>query len=1084
MSPGRNPEPQPRHPAPTGSGARRRAEGRPARSTPTVRSFLTDDNHVLYHLWTLICALAFVVPLYVGLLHWAVVRFQVHFLYQPTGLGIVSATTLANYPIEQEVYYYVLALAVLMVAPAAIWLAWLVFSLLLSVALGRDFGTVATRGTWALSLFIPLFPYALLYARMQPEVTFALSALAAVAVLVLQVALVLALPQRFDFELGQPRWPRPLLRFADALRPYRRLLGRGVLRWGFAGGTVGAWALYLGVSLGSHRGEVAVAAMTVTVLALPVLFLVGWVLWCQRSLAEAGPRQESAPLRTLLVYLLGVALTGGLYWMLVRAQTGALEVLLGAVTVMGLVVARPAAARWLGGRRRWQQALVLAAALGGVGATLALVTFEGSFIEQPPGLDPDFLREDGSHLAWADALLDGKLQGRDFYSMYGPLLHYGLVAVMKVVGVRAEAAPLYWWLGRALGAAAAAFLLWELTGSALFSVLAILVLHTGVGLRTAAALAALAAFIHFFRNGKSLWALVAGLLAGTALAVSQEFALSVLVAYGLAAAVLVWRYETRRLAWLGLGWMLVGVGLALLPVGLYLAAAGTLGEVVRDLVRHPHYVLMGYSNLPYPNPFGALAQGGPLWQVVAELLRGGLLAWFFPILVWVVTLHLVVFRYVMGKASGRDLGALAVLVFGVLAYRTVLARSDILHLRLVMPVAVVLFLWHLWLLGGRLRTVLVRARLRVVNVVEFGALVAALVFLADGATLGGARVAVLWGQVARAVGTLSAAPRHLRGPSQIERATIPPGRTSPLAQAVRYVRERTGAREPILAVPNIPALYFLTDRPNPTRFVAMAQLVTNEHRVEAFRDLQRQPPSLVLFHGGPNNIDNIPPSRQFPNVLTYILTHYGPVAEPGLGPLRFGPIYVLERRRPREHPPEARPVLAAPAILWEGAQMVAQWRPRGDLQRVKAVAADGADVTYVVEPGNRPVTLIVDLSGRGPRGQAYRTLRLHLASPQRGDLRVSWLTREPLDAQERTEATLPIPFTGKVVQAVDLDLRDYPSWLFNHARRLSVTVPAPYALTVKALELLPLVTEHTEGPAPSARPADEPVTQTPRSGPE
>ncbi|MCK4300707.1 MAG: hypothetical protein KAX80_14290, partial [Planctomycetes bacterium] len=52
-----------------------------ARGKSTVRSFFTDDNHVLYHLWTFVCGLALVVPLCVGVIE----RYPLHFRFEPSG---------------------------------------------------------------------------------------------------------------------------------------------------------------------------------------------------------------------------------------------------------------------------------------------------------------------------------------------------------------------------------------------------------------------------------------------------------------------------------------------------------------------------------------------------------------------------------------------------------------------------------------------------------------------------------------------------------------------------------------------------------------------------------------------------------------------------------------------------------------------------------------------------------------------------------------------------------------------------------------------------------------------------------------
>jgi hypothetical protein len=64
---------------------------------------------------------------------------------------------------------------------------------------------------------------------------------------------------------------------------------------------------------------------------------------------------------------------------------------------------------------------------------------------------------------------------------------------------------------------------------------------------------------------------------------------------------------------------------------------------------------------------------------------------------------------------------------------------------------------------------------------------------------------------------------YFRNPTPVvlrgERLYLTPRRGRQLKQIVGYIRGRTGEGEPILVFPNQALLYFLCDRPNPTRFV-------------------------------------------------------------------------------------------------------------------------------------------------------------------------------------------------------------------------------------------------------------------------
>ena len=49
-----------------------------------------------------------------------------------------------------------------------------------------------------------------------------------------------------------------------------------------------------------------------------------------------------------------------------------------------------------------------------------------------------FHGESGQHLAWADALREGRVQGRDYFSLYGPYFDLGLVGLWALVGARSR----------------------------------------------------------------------------------------------------------------------------------------------------------------------------------------------------------------------------------------------------------------------------------------------------------------------------------------------------------------------------------------------------------------------------------------------------------------------------------------------------------------------------------------------------------------------------------------------------------------------------------------------------------------------
>jgi hypothetical protein len=63
---------------------------------------------------------------------------------------------------------------------------------------------------------------------------------------------------------------------------------------------------------------------------------------------------------------------------------------------------------------------------------------------------------------------------------------------------------------------------------------------------------------------------------------------------------------------------------------------------------------------------------------------------------------------------------------------------------------------------------------------------------------------------------------------------------------VDWIGEHTHEGEPVLFLPNDASYYYLTRRPNPTRFALSHQMVTDAHRAEALAGLRANPPRFVV----------------------------------------------------------------------------------------------------------------------------------------------------------------------------------------------------------------------------------------------
>jgi hypothetical protein len=106
-----------------------------------------------------------------------------------------------------------------------------------------------------------------------------------------------------------------------------------------------------------------------------------------------------------------------------------------------------------------------------------------------------------------------------------------------------------------------------------------------------------------------------------------------------------------------------------------------------------------------------------------------------------------------------------------------------------------------------------------------------------------------------------------------------PDRVRGLDETIAQIRRETKRRDPILALPDFPALYVLARRPNPTRVDwLIPQELTRAEAAQVLVDLDRRPPRLVVVSGG----DLIQyRHRLLRPIVAYISQHYEKVRAVG-----------------------------------------------------------------------------------------------------------------------------------------------------------------------------------------------------------
>ena len=448
--------------------------------------------------------------------------------------------------------------------------------------------------------------------------------------------------------------------------------------------------------------------------------------------------------------------------------------------------------------------ILLLALLLGVGIAYQLV-----FLKQGIGLI------DEGHLAnAARRVAAGEVLYRDVYSVYPPASFYSVAMLFELFGPSLIVARAFH-VALTLALSCCVFLLCRAWMPAAWAMLAgLLVAATGWGaiverchyayLYGAFPFVALLLLSKDSAEGPSWRRLFAvGLLAGLTLAFRFVPFIGLAAAVGV---ILLLSAGGVRRAIGALGPLCVGFCFVWIPIGLYFNFHSAAADLARAVfwTSFEQYVGGGEFNLPYP----ALR----LWP--SEWTRAGLsglfVNWEFY---WPLAIYLAAAidfgramrrrRRAAGDAALRigervDVATrlrLAVLIFGALLFLRVLGRSDYYHLAPVLVPAYILgadFLARLW------RRVVPTESDRWAPVVVVVAMLAS--FWLHGIDNETRRAFDREGKVEIVPG----------GPWVRE--------AGPLDDLVRALRERTAADEPIVVLPFYPILYFLAERPNPTRY--------------------------------------------------------------------------------------------------------------------------------------------------------------------------------------------------------------------------------------------------------------------------
>ena len=586
-------------------------------------------------------------------------RFEFH--DNPEIAGWITAN---KYPKQQEIFYYVASLFFIPFFTAVVWSGWLLCSSIVSLLTRLPVHQVLRKYAFA---HLPL----ILILRNIHTPTFSKTILT---------------PLLMMFAVRAVFWASDLSRIV--FRKVREAVfypGSSDIHWGiFAAGMCVSFFVLIGYS----DNTMGVLSCLTTILAVSALV---WLLWLLYSkILSAIVKCPFSDILTNEVYSSFPLVILLLVSLLFEHRNIVLTLSLASVIAMKIMlIMKPG---WFGKLSSNQfHRYILKYAL--IPALIYVFFYSGGRIHG--GID---MFHEGERLAPLNALLRGKIPYRDIYLQHG-LFHnaYRPLLASKLFGPTLAADRMLGHLLHPLRYVAFYFLGLQLFKSGFFVLLSVWVSSAMKGYddariqlatRYALGIISIAILVSYLLNqrkrllyGLHLRPLLAGMLATLAVFYSLETGLYTLATGSLFLLIFSTSLQDKlRRRFTPVLSYLAGVFIAFLPFALYFLAHGAIDDLFGNFFIQCRYQTAIWG-LRFPPLFSELSKVGSLESLIAFVLSGTM-KWYFPILVYLVTLTYLVYQLFRGGFWDAKSNAILLLLVigGIMFFRTPLGRSDGWHL--------------------------------------------------------------------------------------------------------------------------------------------------------------------------------------------------------------------------------------------------------------------------------------------------------------------------------------------------------------------------------------------------------------------
>lgn len=503
--------------------------------------------------------------------------------------------------------------------------------------------------------------------------------------------------------------------------------------------------------------------------------------------------------------------------------------------------------------------------------------------------------EAGSHLGVISDLMHGKIPLRDSISIYGPLSDVLPYLVMKLFGATFQMLRAYFHFTSIISIIIGYFLARKALNTRAFILITTLLLMVETfsplwstrwgGIRSGSGLFVLLAIINSYNSpNRKLWFYAAGLASIFAFLSSIEIGAMAMFTF---AAYAIFLSYTE-------GWPIkksfryfspyaAGVATLLVPFLLYYLFEGALAS----------YIRFTFFEFPF-NHISKFAQGRVPPVIPEGLTLGNLYSWilsydfkiYVPAAVYILTaIYLAAAMFIKKKADKQTITLFILLIYGIplymMAFRSIGGPQ---FSSSITPAIIIscIFLEQVYLsyrktiAEGSWRSTAGMARIMLSLVIFLGSFYYMLV-AANRTTGAGLNWVLL--EKKKFMNYYQKEPGLVR--LDLERAGnvyLPAEQTGIVTGVVNYINSHTDPEEPIFAFPDMGSYYFLTGRPNFTKFPAATLSYLNEKcRTGLIQDVQKHSPKYIIFD---TKLSAIPWSigrtemELFPEIFQYCKENY------------------------------------------------------------------------------------------------------------------------------------------------------------------------------------------------------------------